>query len=72
LLNRSVKDNILLGRDDVSEQQLVSAATQARAHEFIQELSDKQGRTGYDAHVGERGIKLSGGQRQRVANRSLM
>ncbi len=67
LLNRSVKDNILLGRDDVSEQQLVSAATRARAHEFIEQLCDKKGRKGYDAHVGERGIKLSGGQRQRIA-----
>ncbi len=67
LLNRSVKDNILLGREDVSEEELISAAKQARAHEFIQQLRDKQGRTGYDAHVGERGVKLSGGQRQRVA-----
>jgi len=67
LLNRSVRDNILLGRDDVSEDQLVVAATKARAHDFITELRDKKGRSGYDAHVGERGIKLSGGQRQRIA-----
>jgi len=67
LLNRSVKDNILLGREDVSDEQLVAAATQARANLFIEQLRDKQGRTGYDAHVGERGIKLSGGQRQRIA-----
>lgn len=67
LLNRSVRDNIVLGREDVTEEQLVSAATQARAHHFISTLTDKQGRSGYDAHVGERGIKLSGGQRQRVA-----
>ncbi|MBX2826113.1 MAG: ABC transporter ATP-binding protein/permease, partial [Gammaproteobacteria bacterium] len=67
LLNRSVRENILLGREDVSEDQLIQAATQARAHPFILDLRDKQGRTGYDAHVGERGIKLSGGQRQRIA-----
>ena len=67
LLNRSVRDNILLGRRDVSEEALICAATQARAHSFIMELEDKQGRSGYDAHVGERGVKLSGGQRQRVA-----
>jgi ATP-binding cassette subfamily B multidrug efflux pump len=67
LLNRSVRDNILLGREDVSEEELISAAKRARAHTFIVELKDKQGRTGYDAHVGERGVKLSGGQRQRVA-----
>ncbi len=67
LLNRSVRDNILLGREDVSEQKLVSVATQARAHAFIKDLKDKKGRTGYEAHVGERGVKLSGGQRQRVA-----
>jgi ATP-binding cassette subfamily B multidrug efflux pump len=67
LLNRSVRDNILLGREDVSEEELISAAKRARAHTFIVELKDKQGRTGYDAHVGERGVKLSRGQRQRVA-----
>ncbi len=67
LLNRSVKDNILLGREDVTEAQLISAATRARAHAFIEQLQDRQGRHGYDAHVGERGIKLSGGQRQRIA-----
>ena len=67
LLNRSVRDNILLGREDVSDEELHSAATQARAHNFIVDLKDKQGRTGYDAYVGERGVKLSGGQRQRVS-----
>lgn len=67
LLNRSVKDNILLGRKDVSDEELISVATQARAHSFIENLRDKQGRKGYDAHVGERGVKLSGGQRQRIA-----
>ncbi len=67
LLNRSVRDNILLGREDVSEDELLAVAEQARALEFINELKDKSGRTGFDAHVGERGIKLSGGQRQRIA-----
>lgn len=67
LLNRSVRDNILLGRADVSEEALVQATQEACAHDFIIDLRDSKGRTGYDAHVGERGIKLSGGQRQRVA-----
>jgi len=67
LLNRSVKDNIVLGRTDVSQSQIERAAKEARAHEFIVQLKDASGRSGYDAHVGERGIKLSGGQRQRIA-----
>lgn len=67
LLNRSVRDNILLGRTDITGQQLTEAAIKARAHTFIGQLHDKQGRSGYDAHVGERGVKLSGGQRQRIA-----
>ena len=67
LLNRSVKDNILLGRTDVTDAQLVEATTLACAHDFIKDLRDNKGRKGYDAHVGERGVKLSGGQRQRVA-----
>ncbi|HRO26797.1 MAG TPA: ABC transporter ATP-binding protein [Luteimonas sp.] len=67
LLHRSVRDNILYGRPDASEAEMVEAARQARAHEFILELSDSAGRRGYDAHVGERGVKLSGGQRQRIA-----
>ncbi|MDH5829626.1 ABC transporter ATP-binding protein [Luteimonas sp. M1R5S18] len=67
LLHRSVRDNILYGRPDASEAEMVEAARQARAHEFILELADSQGRRGYDAHVGERGVKLSGGQRQRIA-----
>lgn len=67
LLHRSVRDNILYGRPDASEAEMVEAARQARAHEFILELVDSQGRRGYDAHVGERGVKLSGGQRQRIA-----
>lgn len=66
LLHRSVRDNILYGRPDATEDQMIAAARQAQAHDFIQELSDPQGRTGYDAHVGERGVKLSGGQRQRI------
>jgi ATP-binding cassette subfamily B multidrug efflux pump len=67
LLHRSIRDNILYGRPGASEQEMIDAARQARADEFIPELSDAKGRRGYDAHVGERGIKLSGGQRQRIA-----
>ncbi len=67
LLNRSVRDNIALGRMDLSLESVQRAAEKARAHEFIKELVDNNRRTGYDAHVGERGIKLSGGQRQRIA-----
>ena len=67
LLHRSVRDNILYGRPDADESAMIAAAKQADAHEFILTLQDPEGRTGYDAHVGERGVKLSGGQRQRVA-----
>jgi ATP-binding cassette subfamily B multidrug efflux pump len=67
LLHRSVRDNILYGNPNASEEELISAAKQAHAHEFILDLSDMDGRKGYDAHVGERGVKLSGGQRQRIA-----
>ena len=67
LLHRSVRENLLYGRPDATEQEMVQAARQARAHEFIMELTDSEGRRGYDAHVGERGVKLSGGQRQRIA-----
>ncbi len=66
LLHRSVRANILYGRPDATEEQMVAAAKQAEAHDFILDLQDPEGRTGYDAHVGERGVKLSGGQRQRV------
>ncbi len=66
LLHRSVRDNILYGRPGASEAEMVAAARRAEAHEFILELSDAAGRRGYDAHVGERGVKLSGGQRQRI------
>jgi len=67
LLNRSVRENIALGRSDVGNAQIEEAARQARAHDFIIGLEDSKGRRGYDAHVGERGVKLSGGQRQRIA-----
>lgn len=67
LLNRSIRDNIALGQTDVSQEAIEAAARDAHAHEFILDLQDSKGRRGYDAHVGERGIKLSGGQRQRIA-----
>ncbi|MCY1705302.1 ABC transporter ATP-binding protein [Pannonibacter sp. SL95] len=67
LLHRSIRDNILYGRPDASEADLVAAATQAHALGFIEELVDMKGRRGFDAQVGERGVKLSGGQRQRIA-----
>ena len=67
LLHRSVRENLLYGNPNASEQQMIQAAKQAKAHELIMQLSDDKGRCGYDAHVGERGVKLSGGQRQRIA-----
>ncbi|NOI65071.1 ABC transporter ATP-binding protein [Vibrio sp. 99-8-1] len=67
LLHRSIRENILYGNPDATEQQLIKATTQAQAHEFIETLTDPHGNRGYDAQVGERGVKLSGGQRQRVA-----
>jgi len=67
LLHRSVRDNITYGSPDASDEEMEIAAHQAEAHAFIQDLSDLAGREGYDAHVGERGVKLSGGQRQRIA-----
>jgi ATP-binding cassette, subfamily B, multidrug efflux pump len=72
LLHRSVRDNILYGRPNASEEEMISAAKRAEAHEFILGLQDAKGRTGYDAHVGERGVKLSGGQRQRIAIARVM
>lgn len=72
LMHRSVRDNIMYGKMDATEEQMISAAKQAEAHEFILNLSDAKGRTGYDAHVGERGVKLSGGQRQRIAIARVM
>jgi ATP-binding cassette subfamily B multidrug efflux pump len=67
LLHRSVRENIVYGRPDASDDQMIAAAKRAEAHDFIQQLTDPLGRSGYDAHVGERGVKLSGGQRQRIA-----
>ena len=67
LMHRSVRDNIIYGRNDADDAAMIKAAEQAEAFEFIQQLSDKDGRTGFDAQVGERGVKLSGGQRQRIA-----
>ncbi|MEV8467969.1 ABC transporter ATP-binding protein [Fluviibacterium sp. DFM31] len=67
LLHRSVRDNILYGRPDASEAEMIAAARRAEAHDFILGLQDPEGRRGYAAHVGERGVKLSGGQRQRIA-----
>jgi ATP-binding cassette subfamily B multidrug efflux pump len=67
LLNRSIADNIAYGRPTASRAEVEAAARAAHADEFIADLADAKGRTGYDAHVGERGVKLSGGQRQRIA-----
>ncbi|SIQ21916.1 ATP-binding cassette, subfamily B, multidrug efflux pump [Rhizobium sp. RU35A] len=67
LLHRSIRDNIAYGRPEASDAEVIEAAKRANAWEFIQSLADQQGRTGLDAHVGERGVKLSGGQRQRIA-----
>lgn len=67
LLHRSVRDNLLYGKPDATEEDMVRAAKQAEAHDFILQLNDGKNRMGYDAHVGERGVKLSGGQRQRIA-----
>ncbi|RUO20632.1 ABC transporter ATP-binding protein [Aliidiomarina haloalkalitolerans] len=72
LLHRSVRDNILYGRPQATEAELKRAAERAHAADFIGDLNDHQGRTGYDAHVGERGVKLSGGQRQRIAIARVM
>ncbi len=72
LMHRSIRDNIAYGRPDASEAEIIAAAKKAKAHDFIAGLSDPRGRKGYDAHVGERGIKLSGGQRQRVAIARVM
>ena len=72
LLHRSVRDNIIYGRPDATEAEIISAAERAEAADFIPNLSDAKGRRGYDAHVGERGVKLSGGQRQRIAIARVM
>lgn len=67
MFNRSARDNILYGRPDASDADVIAAAKQAEAHEFIEQMIDHTGRKGYDAFLGERGVKLSGGQRQRIA-----
>ncbi len=67
MFNRSARDNIKYGKPDATQEEIEAAARQAEAHEFILTLKDHKGRTGYDAHLGERGVKLSGGQRQRIA-----
>ena len=72
LLHRSVRDNILYGRPDATDEEMYLAAEEAECADFIPNLSDAKGRRGYDAHVGERGVKLSGGQRQRIAIARVM
>jgi ATP-binding cassette subfamily B multidrug efflux pump len=72
LLHRSVRDNIVYGRPEASDAEMLRAAERAEAHDFILGLQDRKGRHGYDAHVGERGVKLSGGQRQRIAIARVM
>jgi ATP-binding cassette subfamily B multidrug efflux pump len=67
LLHRSVADNILYGCPEAPMEKVIAAARQAHAEDFVRGLADPYGRIGYDAHVGERGVKLSGGQRQRIA-----
>ncbi|MEP4196301.1 MAG: ABC transporter ATP-binding protein [Aliishimia sp.] len=67
MFNRSARDNIMYGRPDATEADMIAAAEQAEAHVFIQDLKDHRDRVGYEAHLGERGVKLSGGQRQRIA-----
>ena len=66
-LHRSIRDNLLYGKPDATDEELWEAVRKARADEFIPQLVDSEGRSGFDAHVGERGVKLSGGQRQRIA-----
>ncbi len=67
MFNRSARENILYGRPDATEAELIDAAKAAEAHEFILALEDHKGGKGYEANLGERGVKLSGGQRQRIA-----
>lgn len=67
MFNRSARDNILYGRPEAGEEELRAASEKAEAYEFIKDLQDHKGRTGFDAYLGERGVKLSGGQRQRIA-----
>ncbi|UUP16370.1 ABC transporter ATP-binding protein [Nitratireductor thuwali] len=72
LMHRSIRENIAYGKPGASEAEIIAAAKRASAHDFILGVSDPKGRTGYDAHVGERGVKLSGGQRQRIAIARMM
>ena len=72
LLHRSVKDNIVYGRPNATQKQMIDAAKRAKAHDFIVQLEDNLSRKGYEAHVGERGVKLSGGQRQRISIARVM
>lgn len=67
MFNRSARDNILYGDPSASDEDLIDATRRAEAFEFVQTLEDHKGRQGFDAHLGERGVKLSGGQRQRIA-----
>lgn len=67
LLHRTVRDNILYAKPEATEAEMIAAATRVEAHDFILNLQDRNGNRGYDAQVGERGVKLSGGQRQRIA-----
>ena len=67
MFNRSARENLLYGRPGATEDEMIAAAKKAEAHEFILGLRDFAGREGYDAHLGERGVRLSGGQRQRIA-----
>jgi ATP-binding cassette subfamily B protein/ATP-binding cassette subfamily B multidrug efflux pump len=71
-MHRSIRDNIAYGRPGASAEMIVEAAKRAQAHDFILDVTDPKGRRGYDAHVGERGVKLSGGQRQRIAIARMM
>lgn len=71
-MHRSIRDNIAYGRPGASDAEIVEAAKRAAAHDFILDVTDPRGRRGYDAHVGERGVKLSGGQRQRIAIARMM
>ncbi len=72
LLHRSVKDNIVYGRPNATQKEIIHAAKRAKAHDFIMQLEDNFFRKGYEAHVGERGVKLSGGQRQRISIARVM
>ena len=72
LMHRSIRDNIAYGRPGASDEEVIEAAKRAAAHDFIVDVVDPRGRRGYEAHVGERGVKLSGGQRQRIAIARMM